>query len=673
MKKTLFIISIIFIILTMSAVTAEDLNDTVVNATDGTAGDAEYPFYYLQSQIQQSDSTLNLTGNYKYDEAIDQNLVTGVYIDKDYHIVGNNAYIDGNNKARILMIGENCNVVFENITFKNGFVDDDGAGIYLCANSNLKLINCVFENNKAYNSDGAAVNADDGTNVEIRNCKFTSNTCVRDTPLSWSQFKCGMGSGVCIDIGSTLKIYDSVFKANAAHMAIIQVISRDSKNTKTSNLIMQNCLFDSNSVVDCGIIYLDEFGQSQILDSQFKYNKVTGNGGVLEIDTSISTLVKNCQFVENSVSVGGGIHAKVINDNYKSYVNVQGCTFTNNKASVSGGGIYSSGGVVDVSNCNFEKNSAPQRGGAIYSNKGVMKIHNSNFNQNTANDKGGGVCSFNSQLLVEGSTFNKNTASDKGGAIYSNDNSIEVKTSKFNQNTANRGGALYIDTAKVTVLSSSFSANKASDRGGAVYSKIEDLISSGCSYSANTAPTGPIVFGSFHANIQQYVTSPKSVALKIKISSPWKITPSQQIKVTISGAKSFSSKWVKTNSKGEVTITVPYNIKIGKCKIEISIKSGICYVKSWKKVKDTAKLKAPKSAKKSSGLKIKVLSKNTNKPIKNTKFKVKVGGKAMKLKTNSKGVLKIPSNKLSKGTKKITVKLKNADYNINSKCSVKIK
>lgn len=675
-KKTVFLACILFILLSISAINAEDVNDTCTYETDINLGatSLDNSFADLQREINGHDGTVELTSSYKYAGDNDQDYSDGVKILKDIHIIGkNNAYIDGSNSARLLFITEDCNVVLENLTLKNGYIEEDGAGVYLCADSNLKLINCIFENNKVYNHDGAAVSADDRTNVEMNHCEFHKNACIRETDLPWSQFKCGMGSAICLDIGSTLKIYDSIFKENTAHMATILVVSRDNKNYNASTLYVKGCTFESNTVFDCGIIYMDELGHCQILDSVFKSNKITNNGGVLELDTTLTGLVQNCQFEENTASVGGGIHVKVIDDSHRAYLNVKDCTFTNNKATVSGGAIYSSGGVLQVSNCRFEHNSAPEKGGAVYSNKGIMKIFDSTFSQNTASDKGGGVCAFTSELTVERSTFNQNTASDKGGGIYSNSGLIDVKASQFNQNSANRGGGLFIDTPKVSVLSSSFANNKAVDRGGAIYSIIENIASSGCSYVGNTAPLAPSVYGAFHAVVKQYITSPKSVVLKLTLSSPWQVSPSQQIKVTITGPKSFTSKWLNTNSKGELTIEVPAYINIGKSKMDISIKPGVCYVKSWQKVKDSAKIKAPKSVKKSSDLKITVLGKTTNKPIKNTKFKVKVANKKFNVKTNSKGVLKVSTKSLSKGTKKGSVILKNGDYNINSKFSVKIK
>ena len=549
-KNTLFVLLLLFILLTVTVIHADDTNN-INFKTNNSTDDVEISNTYsdLQNKINNGDSNLNLTQNYKFDSEIDANLIDGVRISRSMNIVGkSDIYIDGANTARGLYIGSNCNVVLENLVFKNGYVTGNGGGVYLSSNSNLTLINCVFENNYAYNCDGAAVNANSETNLEIRNCEFINNTCVRESDLEWSQFKCGMGSGVCIDIGSTLKVYNSIFKQNIAHMATILVISYDDKNYKLSKLFMDNCSFESNCVKDCGIIYLDEMGQGEIHNSTFKKNNITHYGGILELDACLSALVKNCQFLENNGHIGA-IHVKVFNDNYISNVSVQDCNFTKNKASVSGGGIYSNSGNVSVINCifnqnsasekagaiyskkstmnivncYFNQNSASEKGGSIYSNTATMNIFNSNFNQNIAQDKGGGVCAFYSDLHVSQSNFNQNTAPDKGGAIYSNTGLISVDKSQFIRNSANCGGAVYDVDSSLSIISSKFNQNKAFNKGGALFSVADNFISYGCSYSLNSALNAPNIYGAFHVSIKQYAISSKSTAFKIKLSSPWKL------------------------------------------------------------------------------------------------------------------------------------------------------
>ncbi len=107
------------------------------------------------------------------------------------------------------------------------------------------------------------------------------------------------------------------------------------------------------------------------------------------------------------------------------------------------------------------------------------------------------------------------------------------------------------------------------------------------------------------------------------------------------------------------------NIKLSKTTTSIKIK----------KVK--AKLTAPKKVKKSSKIKVTVKDKSTGKVIKKTKFKLRIYSgkdfKTVKVKTNSKGVFKVSTKKLSKGSQKFTLILKNSNFKIKNNFKVKIR
>lgn len=761
----------------MSCIYAENEMDILNNDTP-----VEIKTYTdLNNEIDScEDSTLNLTDNYKYDLENDEYLDGGVGISKSITINGkNNTYIDGSNLARGLYISSNCNVILKDLTIKNCYSTSGGAGILLGYNSNLTLINCIFQNNKVYNSNGGCIKANSQTNVEIDKCQFINNTSIRESDLAWNKFKCGMGSAIFTNMGSTLKLSNSKFVDNIGHVSTVILISSDDVINEVSTLYMENCLFEKNTGNDCGIVYMDELGQCEILNSVFKNNKIVNNGGILDLDAVFPSIVKNCLFEENSVTVGGGIHVKVNDDAYVSHVSIYDCNFTKNTILRDGGAIFSRYGDVNVTNCNFNQNTAPRYGGAIYINYGSMNILNSkftqnkaengggifvinsdsvkavdcNFNQNTAsryggaiyikdsslnviNSKftqnkavnGGGIFVVNSKANIKSSSFTKNIASDnagaiytldstidisgsdfnrnsakrggalilkhakntvsssifnnniaseKGGVIYLSEGSLKITNSKFSQNTAQDGGALYADDTSVSVSSASFNKNHATNKGGAIYSKIKDVAASKCTFTGNSAKFGDDVYGLFYATVKQYTHTTSSVKLVVKLTSPWKSSLTQQIYIKITGPKSYTSKWVKTNSKGEASIIVPYNINIAKSKIQISIKNGITSVKSWTKIKDKAIIKSSKTVKKSSTLKVTVLNKATKKAIKNTKCTVKVytGKKytTFKIKSTSKGILNIPTKKISKGKHDIVIILKNNNYDINNKFSIKIK
>lgn len=709
-----------FSIIILAPIHAQDNNDTAIpdNSSAKTYMD-------LYNQINDtSDEVLNLNESYKYNSSLDGNLNDGVVISKNISIVGhNNASIDGSGLVRLITVESNCRVILENLTFINGFSNDNGGGIFLKANSSLILRNCIFKNNTVYNSNGGAIYACKYTDIEIHGSTFTDNTAIRESDLVWEEFKKGMGSAICQSIGSNLKIYDSIIKNNIAYLSTVLLISYNDVTYDLSKLFIKNSLFENNTSFSSGVVYLDELGKGEIIDSVFRYNNITNHSGVLVLDASLYALVQNCSFENNYATNGGVMHIKL---------------YEQSPANVS---------IVD---CNFTNNVAKQQGGAIYSNRGIVEIINSRFENNT--------CSGN------------------GGAIIATKGSITTINSSFINNSANRGGALYLTCEDICLDSTSFTNNIASDYGGAVYSKTENVTCLNCSYINNKASKGNDVYGIFDIELNVLSSYFNDVDLEIKVTSPWKVSINQSIKIKFNGEKNYTTSWLKIGSNGELKLKVPFNLNAGTYSLKISSDAGVCtlnqskiqidrlpckltakkltttyesgkifkiYLKDSKtknpvkgiklklkvytgkkyksytlktdknglikfdtsqldagnhkiiisssntnvklsnvtthvKVKKaTAKMSHPKSVKKSSKIKIKIKNKASGIAIKKNMFKVKVGtgkeSKTYNLKTSSKGIIKVPTKGLKKGKYKVTVELKNKNYNIYKKFTVKIK
>ena len=646
-KKTLLICVILFIFIGMASVHAEDNHDANSNETK--------TYTDLNDQINETENegTLNLTDDYKFNDTADKELTDGVIISKNITISGreNYSYVDGSYIARGFYIESYCNVVLKNLIFRNTYSNSSGAGIFLEVNSNLTLINCIFQDNIAYNSDGGALDAQSETDVKIYDCLFENNTAIRESELEWAQFKAGMGSAIITRIGSNLELYRSTFRNNNAYLSTILVVSYNDVKYKLSKLLVKDCLFEYNTVYNCGIIYTDELGYSEIENSTFQYNINTHSGGVLELDACISSTVKNCKFIENYGTSGAAIKIKVFNTKYISNVDILNCDFTSNSANNYGGAIYSNHGRVNISNCNFNQNYAGKHGGAIYADFGEVKISN---------------CKFNS-----------NCALKNGGAIFSQNDPVTISNCKFTQNSANNGGGLYLISEANSISTASFVQNDAISKGGAIYSTSESFKISGLTYSKNTAGTASKVYGGFNAKVYQYTYTSASVRIKVKLTSLWKMPVNQKVKIKITGPKSYTSKWVKADSKGYVSFIVPFKVNINKSKITVSVGEGVSFVKSWTKIKDKAKITYSKNVKKPSKIKLTIKNKASKKLIKKTKFTVKVYTgkkyKVYKIKTNSKGVLSIKTSKLTRAKHKIIVTLSNSNYNINNKIYVKVK
>ena len=707
--------------LAVGFVNAEDVNDTA-------ADDSVKSYTDLSDKISNAsdNSVVELEDNYRYDSQADESFIDGVKISKNITLSGkNDNYIDGNYSAKCLYIDSNCSVVLENLTFKNGYSTSNAGAIFLNSNSKLILKNCKFLNNKVYNANGGALCCYNSTNTEIYNCIFSNNTSIRVSDLEWKQDKKGMGSAICTFYGSNLTLCNTTLKDNNGYLTTILVVSYNEVTLyhAVSTLTVKGCLFENNIAYSSGVIYLDELGQGEILDTVFRNNTATNSGSPIILDACYSALVKNCLFDGNSGLKGGAIHIKVFEYDYRSNVTIEDCNFTKNTASEYGGAIFSKYGLTKIFNCNFIENTAAEYGGAIFTKLGELTVLN---------------CSFTS-------------------------------------NSAQYGGGLFLRDEKVTVDDSVFTSNKASVKGGAVYSKIEDVTSSACVYSANSAPVASDVFGGFNAQVTKIVSYFSDIELTVKLSSLWNMPLSQNIKLKFTSTKNYKTGWLKTDSNGMLTLKVPLNIPAGTYTLTIQMENGVCFTnpstitvskapskitvsklttkyqagkkynihvtntKTNKAVanakltlkvytgskyvsytvktdsnglaqfdtsglsggthkiiitaansnikvsKTTSSIKVKKATgilliskkkvKRPAKIKIKVKNKASGKVISKTKFKVYTSknAKAIKVKTNAKGVLKISTKKLSKGSHKIRVVLKNTNYKINKKVKVKIK
>ena len=328
--------------------------------------------------------------------------------------------------------------------------------------------------------------------------------------------------------------------------------------------------------------------------------------------------INNCNFQNNVAERCGG--AIGVADNSK--VNIFNSVFTQCSADYYGGAIY--GGHINVANSVFTNNKANQEGGAIHANL-KSEIKGCEFNSNSAKFDGGAIYYYSSndfdELYVNNCKFTGNKAKDSGGAIRSKYD-MNVENSIFKNNEANTGGA--IDCAceiSTTIKNSEFLNNKAYDRGGAIFG-IYDVKASDCIFEKNSAKEGTAL---------------------------WGVKP---IKCTFKGSKSTDANLII----GETPENCKFDKPITKLTPKLTAKKATFKAKTKTK-KYTATLKT-----------------NKNKAMKKVKLYLKVKGKTITAKTNSKGkaTFKIKNLK-KKGTYKATITFKgNNNYNKVSK-TVKIK
>ena len=257
-----------------------------------------------------------------------------------------------------------------------------------------------------------------------------------------------------------------------------------------SNVTLEKSSFIGNTGMRGGVLYAEN---SKIcsLSSVYSNNRATyynyvvytGEGGVAYI-LSATLFLDSCTFSNNEASLyGGGLYL------WNVSVVAVNCEFQNNSA-----GDY--GGVADVDNdsvltlkhCNFSSNRANTSYGGVVNADGNITINivGCRFVNNYARTSGGCIHMKNSHAYLDGFNVFENNRAEFGGAFTVDNSSINVNghnntcdyVTEFTNNTAEQGGALNIhDYSTGNIRCSRFEANRANQRGGAILSRTNTNIS----------------------------------------------------------------------------------------------------------------------------------------------------------------------------------------------------
>lgn len=363
-RKNLLLLLLFSVIIigTISAVSANDLNDTDVqtsineeialeqdnegevvleqnnnqednilnesNSKQEILTDGPESFSKLYETINNNtDSEIVLACNYTYNSETDGNYRMGVPITRNVTIDGRGCIIDGGSIAKGFSI-DNCNVLIKNITFvhlgqySNSNSNYNGGAIfskfYANPTTSVKVVDSTFNGCKGY--WGGAL-----YNVEAENCVFTQNSACYAGAMYMTSAK------------------DCTFKQNSAV----------SNGGACYNVASDHCTFISNSAAS--------------------YNN--GNGGGQYRGTAT-----NCEFRQNSAKYGGGFYGSSSSDYALN------CKFISNTATNGAGAYgYSSSSRVELVNCEFRSNEAYNNYGGSYNCKRVLCTYTSNKAKNYPN------------------------------------------------------------------------------------------------------------------------------------------------------------------------------------------------------------------------------------------------------------------------------------------------
>jgi len=159
----------------------------------------------------------------------------------------------------------------------------------------------------------------------------------------------------------------------------------------------------------------------KLVNCRFEDNQTAdGNGGAIALTGGADIVVRDCEFLSNTATGGGAIHAS---DNSSPILS--GCLFQENTAVDEGGAFFlgSNSGIALVAGCVFLENHAGVNGGAITCEVGSLNATGCTLLRNTADEGGGAVhATTTATAFFTGCTFVGNEAALQGGCVRASGN-----------------------------------------------------------------------------------------------------------------------------------------------------------------------------------------------------------------------------------------------------------
>ncbi|HSN82409.1 MAG TPA: right-handed parallel beta-helix repeat-containing protein, partial [Polyangiales bacterium] len=208
----------------------------------------------------------------------------------------------------------------------------------------------------------------------------------------------------------------------------------------TAELTLRQCrIFGNVSIRHGG--GLSSTGTTAIIDSEITDNTCANRGGGVTNGRSLT--IRDSLIARNhSQGDGGGIY----NTTENGRVTLERSVVKENVADDAGGGIWTSGPMLEVKDSSVIDNRAGGGAGGIRLwTSAEVHVTDSVIARNVANREGGGILNHLGVVTLERTVVSQNASLEyRGGGIYNDEDSIlEVFDSVISENAAQHGGAMY--------------------------------------------------------------------------------------------------------------------------------------------------------------------------------------------------------------------------------------
>lgn len=422
-------------------------------------------------------SKLNLTGSADKRILVSDNTTVGnggvicAYVQTEEIVTGTDA--EGNDIIETKSTRSTINLSYVDLKSNTSTTKSPyGGGAIYASNSDVVADNTIFELNSAIY--GGAISL------------FSSATFTGDI-ISFINNIADENGGVMYTSKSTVELTNVTVSDNCAkgYTETVDVIDETTGEptgettekvvvgkggafyiNSTSTFKGTNITATGNSAGNGGFMYgaysvITFDGECSFVNNEATSTASQAGGGAMYLSDCTGS-IKNASFNQNTASNGGALAIFKCKDDV--FV-IEGCTFSKNTVTKTGGTFYLNTSTIKITGCTVEESNGKDNGGVIYSTTCTVDISNSTFENNNGTD--GLIYLTKSTFTSTNDKYLNNTS--KYGVYHVNSTStLNINNGTMNGNTANFGSCIYVPNGTLVVNGLSATGNISTKGNGGV-------------------------------------------------------------------------------------------------------------------------------------------------------------------------------------------------------------